>query len=79
MNFSSKLIEQSVEAFASLPGIGRKTALRLTLHLVGKSSETSEQFAEAIVQMRRRIQHCTIDEFCALVSRTFASTPEARP
>jgi len=60
MNFSSKLIEQSVEAFASLPGIGRKTALRLTLHLVGKSPETAEQFSEAIVNMRRRIQHCTI-------------------
>ncbi len=59
MNFSSKLIEQSVEAFASLPGIGRKTALRLTLHLVGKSPEVAEQFAEAIVNMRRRIQHCT--------------------
>lgn len=60
MNFSSKLIEQSVEAFASLPGIGRKTALRLTLHLVGKMPEAAEQFAEAIVNMRRRIQHCTI-------------------
>lgn len=60
MNFSSKLIEQSVEAFASLPGIGRKTALRLTLHLVGKSPETAEQFSEAIVNMRRRIQHCSI-------------------
>jgi recombination protein RecR len=60
MNFSSKLIEQAVEAFASLPGIGRKTALRLTLHLVGKSPETAEQFAEAIVNMRRRIQHCSI-------------------
>lgn len=60
MNFSSKLIEQSVEAFASLPGIGRKTALRLTLHLVGKAPEVTEQFAEAIVKMRRNIQHCTI-------------------
>lgn len=60
MNFSSKLIEQSVEAFASLPGIGRKTALRLTLHLVGKAPEVTEQFTEAIVKMRRNIQHCTI-------------------
>ncbi len=60
MNFSSKLIEQSVEAFASLPGIGRKTALRLTLHLVSKAPEVTEQFAEAIVKMRRNIQHCTI-------------------
>lgn len=60
MNFSSKLIEQAVEAFASLPGIGRKTALRLTLHLVNKSPEATEQFAEAITKMRRNIQHCTI-------------------
>lgn len=60
MNFSSKLIEQSVEAFATLPGIGRKTALRLTLHLVGKAPEVTEQFADAIVKMRRNIQHCTI-------------------
>lgn len=43
-----------------MPGIGRKTALRLTLHLVGKSPETAEQFSEAIVNMRRRIQHCSI-------------------
>lgn len=60
MNFSSKLIEQAVEAFASLPGIGRKTALRLTLHLVGKEAQNTEQFAEAILNMRRNIQHCTI-------------------
>lgn len=60
MNFSSKLIEQAVEAFASLPGIGRKTALRLTLHLVGKEAQNSEQFAEAILNMRRNIQHCSV-------------------
>lgn len=60
MNFSSKLIEQAVEAFASLPGIGRKTALRLTLHLVNKETETTEQFAEAILNMRRNIKHCSI-------------------
>lgn len=60
MNFSSKLIEQSVEAFASLPGIGRKTALRLTLHLVGKSPEVTDQLAEAVVKMRKGIQHCSI-------------------
>ncbi len=60
MNFSSKLIEQSVEAFASLPGIGRKTALRLTLHLVNKAPEVTEQFAEALLKMRKGIQHCGI-------------------
>lgn len=60
MNFSSKLIEQAVEAFASLPGIGRKTALRLTLHLVNKEAENTEQFAEALLNMRRNIRHCSI-------------------
>ncbi len=60
MNFSSKLIEQSVEAFASLPGIGRKTALRLTLHLVNKAPEVTELFTEAINKMRRNVQHCNI-------------------
>ncbi len=60
MNFSSKLIEQAVEAFATLPGIGKKTALRLTLHLVNREPGQTEQFAEALQNMRRNIQHCTI-------------------
>lgn len=59
MNFSSKLIEQSVEAFASLPGIGRKTALRLTLYLVGKEPAHTEEFAAAILNMRRNIKQCS--------------------
>ncbi len=60
MNFSSKLIEQAVDAFASLPGIGRKTALRLTLHLVSKEGEDTEKFCGDILQMRQKIQHCSI-------------------
>ncbi len=60
MNFSSKLIEQAVEAFASLPGIGRKTALRLTLHLVNREPEITENFAQAILKLRRNIRHCSV-------------------
>ncbi len=60
MNFSSKLIEQAVEAFATLPGIGRKTALRLTLHLVSRQAEDTEQLAQAVLNMRRNIRHCSI-------------------
>lgn len=60
MNFSSKLIEEAVEAFATLPGIGRKTALRLVLHLIGQEPEVSEQFADAIVRMRKGIKSCEI-------------------
>lgn len=60
MNFSSKLIEEAVEAFATLPGIGRKTALRLVLHLIRQEPEASEQFAEAIARMRRNIKSCAM-------------------
>ena len=58
MNFSSKLIEDAVQAFSSLPGIGKKTALRLVLHLIHQEPEVSEQFAEAIVKMRQNIKTC---------------------
>ena len=58
MNFSSKLIEEAVNAFASLPSIGKKTALRLVLHLIKQEPEISEQFAEAIVNMRKNIKEC---------------------
>jgi recombination protein RecR len=58
MNFSSKLIEQAVTAFATLPGIGRKTALRLVLHLIKQDKNTTESFADALVKMRQQIKHC---------------------
>jgi len=58
MNFSSKLLEEAVAAFAGLPGIGRKTALRLVLHLLGQPPEISEQFASDILKMRREIKFC---------------------
>lgn len=60
MNFSSKLIEEAVNTFASLPGIGKKTALRLVLHLVGQETEVSESFADAIVKMRKGIKDCKV-------------------
>lgn len=60
MNFSSKLLEEAVNAFASLPGIGKKTALRLVLHLVTREVETVDQFGEAIVKMRREIKSCKV-------------------
>ncbi len=58
MNFSSKLIEEAVNAFASLPSIGKKTALRLVLHLINQEKEFTEQFTEAIAKMREHIKHC---------------------
>lgn len=58
MTFSSKLIEKAVEAFASLPGIGRKTALRLVLHMLKQDKATTEQFTSALTAMREGIQEC---------------------
>lgn len=60
MNFSSKLIEEAVNAFASLPSIGRKTALRLVLHLMKQNPEYTEEFAEALVNMRKHIKTCSV-------------------
>lgn len=47
-----------MDAFSSLPGIGRKTALRLVLHLVQQPGETVESFARALTKMRAGIQEC---------------------
>lgn len=72
MTFSSKLIEKAVEAFASLPGVGRKTALRLVLHLLKQDKKTTEQFAAALVSLREGIRECSIchnlsdDEICQI-------------
>jgi len=74
MTFSSKLIERAVEAFASLPGIGRKTALRLVLHLLKQEKTVTDQFAAALTAMREGIRECSQchnlsdDEICQICS-----------
>lgn len=60
MNFSSKLIENAVEAFAALPGIGRRTALRLVLHLVNQDNDKTAVLANALTTMRAGIRECEI-------------------
>ncbi len=58
MNFPSKLIENAVEELAKLPGVGRKTALRLALHLLKEDSEETFSLAEALVKMRTDVKNC---------------------
>lgn len=58
MNFPSKLIENAVSEMAKLPGIGKKTALRLVLHLLKKDEEHTVSLAEAITNMRLHVQYC---------------------
>lgn len=58
MNFSSRLLENAVNEFARLPGIGKKTALRLVLHLLKTDVAQVELFSETIATMRREIRFC---------------------
>src|SRR5262245_4584549 len=58
MQFSSALLENAVAEFAKLPGIGKKTALRMVLHLLKQEPAMVENFSEIIARMRRDIQFC---------------------
>ena len=55
MNFSSKLIQDAVEQFAKLPGIGRKSAMRLALHLLKMDKDEVRSFGEAFIDLRIRL------------------------
>ena len=77
MSFSeypSKLLEQAVNEFASLPGIGRKTAFRLVMSLLKRDTKEVEKFGESIIRLRTDVRYCTIchnisdDEICPICS-----------
>lgn len=59
MSFSSSLLENAVNEFAKLPGIGKKTALRLVLHLIKEPQEEVSFFADTINRMRKEIKFCS--------------------
>ena len=58
--YPSQLLERAVQEFATLPGIGRKTALRLVLHMLRQPVDSVEQFADAIATMRREVKFCSV-------------------
>ena len=58
--YSSQLLEKAVSEFAKLPGIGRKTALRLVLWMLRQDAADVEQFSEAVVRMKREIKYCRV-------------------
>jgi len=58
MIFSSSLLENAVNEFAKLPGIGKKTALRLVLHLIKQNKDEVTNFSKAISLMREEIKFC---------------------
>ena len=59
-NFPSKLLENAVNEFSKLPGIGKKTALRLVLHLLKKETDEVLRFSRALTQLREEVKHCRI-------------------
>ena len=58
--YSSELLEKAVQEFSKLPGIGRKTALRLVLNLLRREEDEVLQFTETIARMRQEVKHCRI-------------------
>jgi recombination protein RecR len=74
--FSSALLENAVQEFAKLPGIGRKTALRLVLHLLKREKSEVESFGNSMIQLRRDIVYCTVchnisdTDVCGICSNT---------
>lgn len=58
--YPSRLLEQAVQQFALLPGIGRKTALRLVLHLLRQDNEDVERLASALTTMKHEVKRCSV-------------------
>jgi recombination protein RecR len=78
MNFSSKLLENAVNEFATLPGIGQKSALRLVLHLLNQPQADVEKFSHTLLQLKNEIRFCEtchnisdqrICEICSAIKR----------
>ncbi len=57
-SFSSSLLQSAVEEFSRLPGIGKKTALRLVLHLLRQDEESVTRFSEAMLRLRKEVIYC---------------------
>lgn len=79
MEFSSKLLENAVNEVSRLPGIGKRTALRLVLHLLKQPAENTAYLTDALVQLRNEVNSCKschnisdteICEICANPNRT---------
>lgn len=58
--YPSALLEKAVSEFAKLPGVGRKTALRLVLHLLRQDGEEVEAFGNAIIRLKQEVKYCRV-------------------
>lgn len=81
MNFPPKIVENAIEEISKLPGIGKKTALRLVLHLLKQEQSSANELAEAIVHLREDVKYCstchiiaeTTDCTCKTITRDLAT------
>lgn len=71
MNFPPKHVEAAIEEISKLPGIGKKTALRLVLHLLKQDNKVSSDLADAVVRLREEIKYCAT---CHIISDTIDCT-----
>ncbi len=77
MQFSSALLESAVNEFSRLPGIGRKTALRLVLHLLKQDVDQVSRFSDTIARMRKEIRFCkrcfnvADGDFCSICANSY--------
>ena len=60
MNFPSKLVENAVEQLSRLPGIGKRSALRLVLHMLKQEKKSVEKFGDSFIQLINNINYCTV-------------------
>jgi recombination protein RecR len=58
--YPSSLLEKAVQEFSKLPGIGRKTALRLSLYLLRQDTESVDAFGEAVVRLKHEVRYCSV-------------------
>lgn len=58
-NYPSRLLEAAIAEFAGLPGIGKKTALRLVLHLLKQDLADVDKFSSSILRLKKEIRHCS--------------------
>ena len=73
-HYPSKLLEEAVDAISSLPGVGRRSALRLALHLLKQPQENVHHFAQAVTNLRDEVRYCrecrmiADDDICSICS-----------
>jgi len=78
--YPSRLLENAVNEFSKLPGIGRKSALRLVLHLLRQEQEQVASFGNSLIQLRNEIKHCKVchnisdTEVCQICSNNSRNT-----